>query len=150
MTATTEVSVESAAHGHAARAETTKPAAEAHGHGQQHPLKLYLLVWALLFILSTFSYLIDYFDLQGMTRWSLIILFMLLKAGFIIAIFMHMAWERLALVVAILLPPMALLVFIGLMNFEGDYTNGSRETHFTPATLVSSPSKATASAPAHE
>jgi len=138
MTATTEVSM----------GEAAKPAA--HAHGQQHPLKLYLLVWALLFILSTFSYLIDYFDLQGMTRWSLIILFMLLKAGFIIAIFMHMAWERLALVVAILLPPMALLVFIGLMNFEGDYTNGSRETHFTPATLVSSPSKATASAPAHE
>jgi len=148
MTATTEVSMGEATHAHAPGAKAAKPAA--HAHGQQHPLKLYLLVWALLFILSTFSYLIDYFDLQGMTRWSLIILFMLLKAGFIIAIFMHMAWERLALVVAILLPPMALLVFIGLMNFEGDYTNGSRETHFTPATLVSSPSKATASAPAHE
>ena len=148
MTATTEVSVEEAAHGHAAGAETAKPAAEAHGHGQQHPLKLYLLVWALLFILSTFSYLIDYFDLQGMTRWSLIILFMLLKAGFIVAIFMHMAWERLALVVAILLPPLALLVFIGLMDFEGGYTNGAREEHFTPATLVSPPSKV--AAPAHE
>ena len=143
MTATTEVSVGEAAHGgHAASAEKTKPAAEAHGHGQQHPLKLYLLVWALLFILSTFSYLIDYFDLQGMTRWSLIILFMLLKAGFIVAIFMHMAWERLALVVAILLPPFALVVFIGLMDFEGGYTNGAREAHFTPATLVSPPSKA--------
>jgi cytochrome c oxidase subunit IV len=139
MTATTEVSIGEGAHGHAASAsaKAAKPAAEA--HGQQHPLKLYLLVWALLFILSTFSYLIDYFNLQGMLRWSLIILFMLLKAGAIIAIFMHMAWERLALVVAILLPPMALLVFIGLMNFEGDYTNGSREAHFTPATLVSPP-----------
>jgi cytochrome c oxidase subunit 4 len=148
MTATTEVSLGEAAHGHAASVKATKPAAEA--HGQQHPLKLYFLVWALLFVLSTFSYLIDYFDLQGMLRWSLIVLFMLLKAGFIIAIFMHMAWERLALVVAILLPPLALLVFIGLMNFEGDYTNGARETHFTPATLVSPPSKATAPAPAHE
>ena len=148
MTATTEVSVGEAAHGHAASAKTAKPAAEAHGHGQQHPLKLYLLVWALLFILSTFSYLIDYFDLQGMTRWSLIILFMVLKAGFIVAIFMHMAWERLALVAAILLPPLALLVFIALMNFEGDYTNGAREAHFTPATLVSPPSKT--AAPAHE
>ena len=149
MTATTEVSVGEAAHGgHAASAEKTKPAAEAHGHGQQHPLKLYLLVWALLFILSTFSYLIDYFNLQGMLRWTLIVTFMLLKAGAIIAIFMHMAWERLALVAAILLPPMALLVFIGLMNFEGDYTNVSRDTHFTPATLVSPPTKATA--PAHE
>ena len=83
-------------------------------------------------------------------RWSLIILFMLLKAGFIIAIFMHMAWERLALVVAILLPPMALFVFIGLMDFEGGYTNGARQAHFTPATLVSPPTKAAAPAPAHE
>lgn len=146
MTATTEVSIGEGAHGHAApSAKAAKPAAEA--HGQQHPLKLYLIVWAALFILSTFSYLIDYFNLQGMLRWSLIILFMLLKAGAIIAIFMHMAWERLALVVAILLPPMALLVFIGLMNFEGDYTNGSREAHFTPATLVAPPSKETP--PAH-
>ncbi len=148
MTATTEVSIGEAAHGHAASAKATKPAAEA--HGQQHPLKLYLLVWLLLFVLSTFSYLVDYFDVQGMMRWSLIVLFMLLKAGFIIAIFMHMAWERLALVVAILAPPMALLVFIGLMNFEGDYTNGARRAHFTPATLVSPPTKAAAPAPAHE
>ena len=47
---------------------------------------------------------------------------MLLKAGFIVAIFMHMAWERLALKLAILVPPLALLVLIGLMAIEGDYT----------------------------
>ena len=49
-------------------------------------------------------------------------MFMLLKAGFIIGIFMHMAWERLALMCAILLPPLALLVLISLMSMEGDYT----------------------------
>ena len=32
---------------------------------------------------------------------------MLLKAGLIVAVFMHMAWERLALICAILLPPLA-------------------------------------------
>jgi len=37
-------------------------------------------------------------------RWSLIILFMLVKAGLIVAIFMHMRWERLALKFAILIP----------------------------------------------
>ena len=42
-----------------------------------------------------------------MLRWSLILLFMMLKAGLIVAVFMHMAWERLALVYAILLPPIA-------------------------------------------
>ena len=35
---------------------------------------------------------------------------------------MHMAWERLALKLAILMPPLALLVLIGLMAIEGDYT----------------------------
>jgi len=129
----------------AAVQQTARPAA--HAEGQQHPIKLYLVVWGWLFVLSTLSYLVDYFGIQGYLRWTLILLLMLLKAGLIVAIFMHMAWERLALVVAILLPPLALLVFIGLMNFEGDYTNGARETHFTPATLVSPPTKAPA---AHE
>ena len=84
----------------------------------------------LLFVLSTFSYLVDYFHLQGMLRWALIILFMLLKAGFIVAIFMHMAWERLALKLAILVPPLCLLVLIGLMAIEGDYTFLTRSALF--------------------
>ncbi len=73
---------------------------------QQHPLTIYLWIWLLLFVLSACSYAVDYFHLQGMLRWTLIIIFMLLKAGFIVAIFMHMAWERLALKFAILLPPL--------------------------------------------
>ena len=88
----------------------------------QHPISIYLWIWGLLFVLSTFSYLVDYFHLQGYLRWTLIITLMLLKAGFIVAIFMHMAWERLALKFAILVPPMCLLVLIGLMAVEGDYT----------------------------
>ena len=90
--------------------------------GQQHPLTVYLWIWLLLFVLSTFSYLVDFYHVEGMLRWTLIILFMLLKAGFIVAIFMHMTWERLALKLAILVPPLALLVFVGLMAIEGDYT----------------------------
>ena len=93
-----------------------------HGEGVQHPIKVYLWIWLLLFVFSTFSYLVDFYRLQGMLRWSLILIFMLLKAGFIVAIFMHMAWERLALKLAILVPPLALLVFVGLMAIEGDYT----------------------------
>ncbi|MSQ91520.1 MAG: cytochrome C oxidase subunit IV [Gammaproteobacteria bacterium] len=98
--------------------------------GQQHPLKIYLWIWLLLFVLSTFSYLVDYFHLQGYTRWSLIILFMLLKAGCIVAIFMHMAWERLALKFAILIPPLCLLILIGFMAIEGDYTFLTRGAAF--------------------
>jgi cytochrome c oxidase subunit IV len=96
-----------------------------HSHaaeGQQHPLKIYLLIWALLFVFSTFSYLVDYFNLHGMLRWTLIIVFMLAKAGFIVAIFMHMRWERLALKFAILIPPLALLILISLMAIEGAHT----------------------------
>jgi cytochrome c oxidase subunit IV len=87
-----------------------------------HPIRIYLWIWLLLFVFSTFSYLVDYFQLHGMLRWTLIILFMLLKAGFIVAIFMHMAWERLALKLAILIPPLCLLILVGLMAAEGDYT----------------------------
>ena|ERR1700720_1178336 len=90
--------------------------------GQQHPIKLYLVVWAWLFILSTCSYLVDYFHLEGNLRWSLILLFMILKAGLIVAVFMHMAWERLALAYAILLPPLLVMVFVGIMIFEANYT----------------------------
>ena len=100
------------------------------GH-QQHPRAIYLWIWILLFVLSTFSYLVDYYNFQGMVRWSLILLFMFLKAGFIIAIFMHMAWERLALIFTITLPPLCLLVFIGLMAWEGDYTFLTRLASFT-------------------
>ena len=89
--------------------------AVAHAEGQQHPIRLYLVVWGWLFILSTCSYLVDYFHLQGYLRWSLILLFMIVKAGLIVAVFMHMAWERLALVYAILVPPVAVLVFVAII-----------------------------------
>jgi cytochrome c oxidase subunit IV len=111
--------------------------ASSEGH-QQHPLGIYIWIWILLFVLSGFSYAVDYYQLQGMLRWSLIIIFMLLKAGFIVAIFMHMAWERLALIFAILLPPLCILVLIGLMALEADYTFLTRLVAFGPAAEISS------------
>ncbi|HEX7636234.1 MAG TPA: cytochrome C oxidase subunit IV family protein [Noviherbaspirillum sp.] len=98
--------------------------------GQQHPISLYLKIWGLLFVLSTMSYLVDYFHFQGFLRWGLIIAFMLLKAGLIVAVFMHMAWERLSLVYAILVPPMCLLVLVGLMATEAGYTLATRLSFF--------------------
>jgi len=102
----------------------------AHTDTRQHPIKLYLVVWGWLFILSTCSYLVDYFGLIGYLRWSLILIFMMLKAGLIVAVFMHMAWERLALAYAILIPPLALLVFVGIMVFESNYTLFTRLAFF--------------------
>jgi cytochrome c oxidase subunit IV len=101
-----------------------------HAEGQQHPIKLYLVVWGWLFVLSTCSYLVDYFGLHGYLRWSLILLFMVLKAGLIVAVFMHMAWERLALAYAILLPPVLVLVFVAIMVFESEYTHLIRVLFF--------------------
>jgi cytochrome c oxidase subunit 4 len=102
-----------------------------YAEGQQHPIGLYLKIWALLFVLSTLSYLVDYFNFEGPLRWTLILTFMLLKAGFIIGIFMHMAWERLALAYAILMPPGCLLVLIGLMAIEANYTFLTRSIFFS-------------------
>src|SRR6201998_909552 len=103
-----------------------------HTKGQQHPIKLYLVVWGWLFVLSTCSYLVDFFGIHGYLRWSLILLFMVLKAGLIVAVFMHMAWERLALAYAILVPPVLVLVFVGIMVFESDYTHLLRVIFFAP------------------
>jgi caa(3)-type oxidase subunit IV len=98
--------------------------------GQQHPIGLYLKVWGLLFVLSTLSYLVDYFHFQGYMRWTLILAFMILKAGLIVGVFMHMAWERLALIYAILLPPLAILVLVGLMASEAGHTFFTRGLFF--------------------
>ncbi len=107
--------------------------------GQQHPLSIYFWIWGLLFVLSFFSYMVDYLNFQGTLRWALILTFMFLKAGFIIAIFMHMKWERLALKFVILGPPVAILVLIWLMSVEGNYIEDTRvefygESTFEPET----------------
>ena len=98
--------------------------------GQQHPLKIYFLIWGLLFLFSAGSYFTDFLP-HGYFRTGLILLFMLLKAGFIVAIFMHMAWERVALIWAILGPPVLLLFLIGFMVYEGNYTEGTRISFFS-------------------
>jgi len=114
------------AEGQQANAAVEKP----HAVGQQHPIGIYLKIWGLLFVLSTASYLVDYFHIHGYLRWFLIVTFMLLKAGLIVAVFMHMLWERLAIVYAILVPPLLLLVLLGIGAFEGDYTFLTRGIFF--------------------
>jgi len=85
-------------------------AAVAHVEGQQHPIKLYLVVWGWLFVLSTCSYLVDYFGIHGYLRWSLILLY------------------------AILVPPVLVLVFVGIMVFESNYTLFTRIIFFGAGT----------------
>lgn len=101
--------------------ESSQAASSASHDGQEHPIGLYFKVWGLLFVLSAMSYMVDYMALQGLLRWSLILLFMFLKAGLIIAVFMHFAWEPGTLKVALLLPTLAIVVFIIFIAIEADY-----------------------------
>ena len=112
---------------HEHQASTAAPSG---AQGQQHPLGIYFKIWGLLFVLSIASYMVDYLHLQGMLRWSLIVVFMLLKAGLIVSIFMHMMWERLALVCVIVVPPLLLLVLMGIGAFEAEHTFATRATYF--------------------
>ena len=100
--------------------------------GQQHPIRIYLVVWGLLFLVSALSYSTDFID-RGFWRWTLILLFMVLKAGFSVAVFMHMRWDRLALMSVVLVPPVLLMVLVGLMTIESDYTRSMRIEHFETA-----------------
>ena len=98
--------------------------------GHQHPVGVYLKIWFWLFVLSTASYMVDYYQVEGYLRWTLILIFMMLKAGLIVAVFMHMMWERLALLYAIIVPPLLVLVFVVIMALESDYTFLTRLTFF--------------------
>jgi cytochrome c oxidase subunit 4 len=114
--------------------ETPEPATEAaadhaNEHGL-HPLGVYFKIWILLFVLSACSYYVDWAGFEGFTRWTLIVIFMFLKAGFIVAVFMHMMWERMLLILAILAPPLLLIGLVGIMVLESEYTFWTRVIFF--------------------
>ena len=79
--------------------------------------------------------MVDYMNIHGPMRPTLILTFMFVKAGFIIFIFMHMQWERMALKLAILGPPVAILVLIWLMSFEGLYIEDTRVEYYGESTF---------------
>ena len=124
-----ETTADTHGHHHEAHTAAVSGTASSDSH-QQHPLKIYLVVWAWLFVLSACSYFVDYIGLQGYLRWSLILIFMMLKAGLIVAVFMHMKWERLSLSYAIIILPVLMLVFVALMVIESEHTLLMRETFF--------------------
>ena len=59
-----------------------------------HKIGIYLWIWGLLFVLSFFLTWLTGTNFKAYLRWSLILFFMFLKAGFIMAFFMHLFWER--------------------------------------------------------
>ena len=87
----------------------------------EHPFSLYISVWILLFVLSAFSYAVDLAEIQGYLRWFLVTVFAFLKAGLVVGVFMHMAWERMAFLYAIMLPPLFLLALVGILAVDGAF-----------------------------
>ena len=74
--------------------------------------------------------MVDYLDFQGLLRWTLIVAFMLTKAGLIMSIFMHLYWERWAIVNVLLWPMTLIGVFIAIMVSESHYTFFTRLFYF--------------------
>ena len=95
-----------------------------------HKIGTYLWIWGLLFVFSFFSYMVDYLNFEGSLRWTLIVLFMLSKAALIIAIFMHLFWERYAIVNVLLWPMTFMLLFVWIMTAESEYTLLTRLFYF--------------------
>jgi cytochrome c oxidase subunit IV len=54
---------------------------------------------------------------------------------------MHMVWERLALMYAIIVPPLLLLTLLAIGALEADYTFLTREVFFGPDKTVVQPVK---------
>ena len=97
---------------------------------QTHKIGVYLWIWALLFVFSFFSYMVDYLNFEGLLRWTLILVFMVSKAALIVAVFMHLFWERYAIVNVLLWPMTLMLLFVGIMAAESEYTVFTRLFYF--------------------
>ncbi len=108
-------------------------------HSQQPLIGTYVKVWGLLFVLAGASYSVGAFGVEGPLRWILLIVLMLLQAGLIVSILMHLVWERLALVYAILVPPLLLVTLISIGALDGKYTVSLRNTFFGAEPAAAAP-----------
>lgn len=104
----------------------------AQGEAQAHPIRVYLYVWGLLFVLSVFSYMVDFFHVEPIgLKWFLLIAFAVAKSGLIITYFMHVRWERLSLVYTIALPPLLVFALTIFAMSEGSYVQEIRQLWFS-------------------
>ena len=102
-------------------------------HAQQPLIATYVKIWGLLFVLAAASYAVGYFEVKPPLRWILLVALMLLQAGLIVSVLMHLVWERLALMYAVLVPPLLLLTLIGIGAIDGRYTVNIRNAFFGTA-----------------
>ena len=96
-----------------------------------HKIGIYLWIWGLLFVLSFCSYMVDWFQFQGLLKMVFNIVFYVFESRFNNGMFfMHLFWERYAIVNVLLWPMTAIACFVGLMVAEGKYTLFSRLFYF--------------------
>lgn len=76
------------------------------------PIRTYLTVWGWLFVLSALAYFVDIVHITGWIKAVLLTVLALMKAGLIVAFFMHLRFERLTLIYAILAPLVLLVAMI--------------------------------------
>lgn len=72
--------------------------------GTHVPIRKYLIVWLWLFILSALAYFIDVVHIHQPWKAVLLVVVALMKAGMIMAVFMHLGYERLSLIYAVVAP----------------------------------------------
>jgi caa(3)-type oxidase subunit IV len=83
------------------------------------PIRTYLVVWGWLFVLSALAYLVDIAHLTGWLKTVLLSILALMKAGLIMAFFMHLRFERLSLVYAIVAPLILLIAMVAGLVPDG-------------------------------
>lgn len=102
----------------------------------ESPADMKTQIWKTFWILLAFT-LVDialYFIIPAsmMRNWVFIVLG-IVKAFFIVSIFMHMKFERKFLRMMIILPMMFVVYLITLMVIEGGYTDNNRNGEQTAA-----------------
>jgi cytochrome c oxidase subunit 4 len=83
------------------------------------PIRTYLTVWGWLFILSALAYFVDVSGMTGWIKAVLLTVLALMKAGLIAAFFMHLRFERLSLVYAIVAPLILLIAMVAGLIPDG-------------------------------
>jgi len=116
-------------------------------HAQQPDIGIYFKVWGLLFVLAGTSYCIAYFGVGQPLKAILLLALALGQAGLIVAVLMHLVWERVIVAYLMFVPPMLLASFLAICFTDGSYTNRTRESNYLAAPLPSA-APATAANPA--
>ncbi len=84
-----------------------------------HSTKSYIKIWIWLLLITLAGFIISPLPLPGWMHTLLIVVVALMKAGLIVAFFMHLKFERIGLIYSILLPLILLLALAIALLYEG-------------------------------